>query len=98
MRTALSRAELLLLLFCTPLLLLGLFGPPVPDPAGYHAFADQRTLWGVPYAADVLSNAAFALAAVVAATQRCPWFGRIQNRIDVDARNRSAWRWLRRRF
>ena len=64
MRDALSRAELLLLLFCTPLLLLGLFGPPVADPAGYHAFADQRTLWGVPYAADVLSNAAFAALAV----------------------------------
>lgn len=42
-------------------LLLGvaLLGPAVAQPADYHAFADVRTLWGVPYAQDVLSNFAF---------------------------------------
>ena len=39
------------------LLLVG----PIAQPAGYHDFADRRTVLGVPNAADVLSNAGFAL-------------------------------------
>jgi hypothetical protein len=39
------------------LLLVG----PIAQPAGYHGFADRRTALGVPNAADVLSNAGFAL-------------------------------------
>lgn len=37
-----------------------LFGPIV-QPADYHAFADQRTLWGVAHFADVVSNIGFLL-------------------------------------
>jgi len=33
----------------------------IPQPAQYHAFADARVLWGVPYGADVLSNVGFAV-------------------------------------
>ena len=33
--------------------------PPFPQPPGYHAFADTRTLWGIPNALDVLSNIGF---------------------------------------
>jgi hypothetical protein len=33
----------------------------VAQPDGHLAFADQRSLWGMPYAMDVLSNAPFAL-------------------------------------
>jgi Ceramidase len=33
--------------------------PVVPQPAEYHQFADRRTLWGIPNAADVLSNLGF---------------------------------------
>jgi hypothetical protein len=33
----------------------------IAQPAGYHAFADQRILFGIPRGADVLSNAGFAI-------------------------------------
>ncbi|TFZ02063.1 hypothetical protein [Ramlibacter humi] len=36
------------------------FGPAVAQHAHYHDFADQQARWGVPHAADVLSNLAFA--------------------------------------
>jgi len=35
---------------------------PVPQLANYHDFADKRAMWGVPNAADVFSNAGFAIA------------------------------------
>lgn len=41
---------------------LACLGPATPQYAHYHAFADQRMLWGVPHALDVLSNLPFALA------------------------------------
>lgn len=34
---------------------------PIAQPAGYHDFADQRSLFGLAHAADVLSNLGFAL-------------------------------------
>ena len=39
-------------------------GRRVAQPAQYHEFADQRMLWGLPFAMDVLSNRPFALAGV----------------------------------
>jgi hypothetical protein len=33
--------------------------PPVPQPASYHDFADQRSLFGVPNLMDVASNLPF---------------------------------------
>lgn len=51
-----------------PLTLLGItlvaiaaLGPAVLQPDAYHAFADQRTLFGLPHAMDVLSNLPFLL-------------------------------------
>jgi hypothetical protein len=38
--------------------------PPMPQPAAYHAFADQRTLLGIPNVFDVLSNVPFLLIGV----------------------------------
>lgn len=35
------------------------FVKPFPQPAGYHAFADQRTLFGIPHFMDVASNLPF---------------------------------------
>ena len=58
----LSGAETGLLLGAAALLALALFGPVLPATAHQHDFADQRTLWGIPCALDVLSNLAFALA------------------------------------
>ncbi len=46
--------------FAIAVIALALVGP-IPQPADYHAFADVRTLLGVPYAMDVLSNLPFVL-------------------------------------
>ena len=44
------------------LLALALFGPVLPASAHQHTLADQRALWGIPCALDVLSNLPFAIA------------------------------------
>jgi hypothetical protein len=62
MRHPLSRAEIALLAGFAALLVLALAGPAVHQPGNYHHFADQRTLWQLPMALDVLSNLPFALA------------------------------------
>src|SRR5262245_61702575 len=36
----------------------------IADPADYTDFADRSALFGIPHAADVLSNAGFALVAI----------------------------------
>lgn len=61
MRAIVSKPEAVLLAAGASLLALALFGPVVAQPAQYHAFADQRAIWGLPYAMDVLSNLPFAL-------------------------------------
>lgn len=37
---------------------------PIPQPSGYHAFADQRTIFGVPRFWDVVSNLPFLFAGI----------------------------------
>ena len=37
---------------------LGIHGP-IPQSQSYHAFADSRTIWGIPHFFDVISNLAF---------------------------------------
>ncbi len=61
MKTPLTRPETGLLAALALAVVLACFGPAVAQYADYHAFADQRTLWGLPFAMDVLSNAPFAL-------------------------------------
>lgn len=67
MRSMFPKTEALLLTACLSLLALALFGPAVAQPAHYHEFADQRVLWGLPFAMDVLSNLPFALAGAAGA-------------------------------
>lgn len=55
-----SGLELGLLVACLGLLALGAWGPSIAQPSHYHAFADQRALFGVPNIMDVFSNLAFA--------------------------------------
>lgn len=62
MRTMPSKREILLLAVCLGLAVLALFGRPLAQPADLNQYADQRVLWGVPFALDVLTNLAFALA------------------------------------
>jgi hypothetical protein len=38
--------------------------PPIPQPAWYHQFADQRRWLGIPNFANVVSNVAFALVGI----------------------------------
>jgi len=52
--------ELALFATCLALLALGIWGPSVKQPSVYHAFADQRLVFGVPNMMDVLSNLMFA--------------------------------------
>ncbi|MDA8456011.1 hypothetical protein M4R22_14665 [Acidovorax sp. GBBC 3334] len=57
----LSRREGALCLFLAACLALALAGPFVAAGAQAHAYADQRTLWGLPHAMDVLTNLPFAV-------------------------------------
>ena len=59
-----SAVEWSLALAALAWLALAVWGPVVTQPARYHEFADQRTLWHVPFAMDVLSNLAFAWTAL----------------------------------
>ena len=54
------RHEIALLTGCLILLALATLGPTIAQPEHYHAFADRRSLLGVPNMMDVLSNLAFA--------------------------------------
>jgi hypothetical protein len=56
---ALTRKEIGVVATLVAFTAIWLFMPFVPQPQGYHAFADQRPLLGIPNAADVLSNLAF---------------------------------------
>ncbi|MDE3245176.1 MAG: hypothetical protein KGN80_03740, partial [Acidobacteriota bacterium] len=40
-------------------IVVALLFPPIAQPEAYHAFADERTLLGVPNFWNVVSNAAF---------------------------------------
>lgn len=51
---------LVTLLLCGALIAHG----PIEQLAHYHEFADQTTLWGIPHAADVLSNIGFAIVSI----------------------------------
>ena len=65
MRLSPTRSETTLLAACAVLLLAALLGPHLAQPGHAHAFADQRTLWGIPCALDVLSNLPFAIAGLL---------------------------------
>jgi len=56
---ALARKEIYVALALLAGAAVWLFTPAVAQPANYFPFADQRTLFGIPNAADVLSNLAF---------------------------------------
>lgn len=55
----LSRRERHFFTVMAGFLLLGLVLPRVVQPEAYHCFADNRVLWGIPHAGDVLTNLAF---------------------------------------
>jgi hypothetical protein len=61
----LNRSEILLIAAAALLVAIAVFAPTVGQPAGFHAYAEQRALWGIPHALDVLSNLPFAIAGVI---------------------------------
>jgi hypothetical protein len=65
MQPMFSKREIQLLLAAVGLLAAALFGPALPQPEHFGHFADQRVLWGLPFAMDVLSNLPFALAGLM---------------------------------
>ncbi len=46
------------------MVLAAMIVPPIPQPAEYHEFADQRFLFGIPNFFDVASNIAFLLVGI----------------------------------
>lgn len=60
--SGLPATEAALLALAVLLAALALFGPVLPASVHQHGFADQRVLWGIPCALDVLSNLPFAAA------------------------------------
>lgn len=49
--------------------------PPIAQDPAYHAFADQRTLWGIPHCVNALSNLPFMLVGLLgllALSPGCP--------------------------
>jgi hypothetical protein len=61
LKHSLSAAEAALLAAVAVALVAAILGPNVAQYARYHVFADQRALWGLPFAMDVLSNLPFAV-------------------------------------
>jgi hypothetical protein len=57
------RALALLAITAIAIIALGIYGP-IPQPAGYHEFADQRSLVGIPHFANTLSNLPFLLVGI----------------------------------
>ena len=55
------RSALGVLLFVASYAMAAWILPPVPQPASYHQFADQRVFFGIPNFNDVISNLAFFL-------------------------------------
>jgi hypothetical protein len=49
----------ILLAFSAMAIILVALVPPFPQPLSYHDFADKRSLWGIPNAANVMSNLPF---------------------------------------
>lgn len=62
MKTRFTRLETCLLVALAVALLVAAWGPAIGQTPHYHAFADQRGWWGIPFAMDVLSNVPFAVA------------------------------------
>lgn len=68
MQLAQARPNLALYVAGILILALAVHGP-IPQLVNYHAFADQRTLLGIPHAGDVLSNLGFLLVAAYGAVR-----------------------------
>lgn len=69
-------------------LVLLLMTPALPQDVQYHNFADQRTMWSVPHALNVLSNLPFVVFGLWGVGWRVSKEGRTPGRHFV-----AAWEW-----
>jgi hypothetical protein len=69
-KTVVTFASLIASAILATIVVLFLFAPIPQDPS-YHAFADQRRLFGVPRFGDVVSNLAFLLVAILGLAAVC---------------------------
>lgn len=60
-----GRKQITILLIVLGVLLFLILMPPLPQNQSYHAFADQRTLLGIPNFWDVVSNLPFAVVGLI---------------------------------
>jgi hypothetical protein len=67
MHSILSKTEAMLLMAVLAMVAVAVGGPALQQAAHHHHFADDRLLWGIPHAMDVLSNLPFALAGLAGA-------------------------------
>ena len=67
--------------------LAALLLPSFAQPQSYHDFADQRTLWGIPHAANVVSNLGF----VAVGSWGLVAFGRRSMNFSAAPGARKAW-------
>lgn len=81
MKTPLIRSETGLLAALALAIVVACFGPAVAQYDHYHAFADQRTLWGLPHAMDVLSNLPFALLGIWGLLRLRDWHRPLARRV-----------------
>lgn len=79
--------QLTVALFTLGALLVVASLPPIPQPVQYHDFADQRTLFGVPHALNVVSNLGFLIVGAFGLSRLSR--GR---RTFADGRERAAYR------
>src|SRR5262245_8372118 len=54
-----SKTRLIVLGVSLPLLLWFVVVPPLPQPAAYHHYADERAILGIPFFWNVVSNLPF---------------------------------------
>ena len=74
-RTCIEGIRIPVLLLVTACgIMVALLLPPIAQPPGYHDFADQRSLFGIPHIWNVLSNLAFVLAGGICHFLAVVWY------------------------
>ncbi|SER18391.1 hypothetical protein SAMN05421690_101143 [Nitrosomonas sp. Nm51] len=89
---ATRRRLILLLVFSVAVVLLAVTMPPTSQPHAYHAFADQRTLFGIPNFMNVVSNLAILFSGIAGLSLLWRTY-RIQNRTELRRFRSTAEYW-----
>ena len=82
-----QRRIALLIAISVPLLAVVALSPPIPQPAEYHDFADQRQIAGIPHFWNVISNLPFAIVGLFG----CVWLLRKPPRTSALSESWNSW-------